>query len=135
MPMLEWNENLSIHVVEIDSQHQELVDMVNTLYDSMVAGADSEILFDIIDRMLRYTDVHFGTEETYMSQYAYPETAAHKADHADFMAKAAQVAKDHQAAKLGLSMDVLNFLGDWLVTHINGSDKRLGKFLESKGIA
>ena len=135
MPMLEWNDGLSVRIAEMDTQHQELVDMVNTLYDSMVAGADSQVLFDIVDRMLRYTDVHFGTEEKYMSQHAYPETTAHKADHADFMAKAAQVAKDHQAAKKGLSMEVLNFLGDWLVTHINGSDKHLGEFLASKGMA
>lgn len=135
MPMLEWNDGLSIHVAEIDAQHQELVDMVNTLHDSMVDGADERILFDIVERMLRYTNVHFGTEETYMAQYAYPETAAHKAEHADFMTKAAQVAADQRAAKQGLSMEVLNFLGDWLVTHINGSDKRLGEFLVSKGKA
>jgi hemerythrin len=34
-----------------------------------------------------------------------------------------------------LSMQVLNFLRDWLVKHIQGSDRALGAFLQTKHAA
>lgn len=135
MPMLEWNDSLSISVAEVDTQHKGLVDMVNTLYDSMKGEAAAAMLLGIVDEMRRYTEVHFGTEEKLMDQYAYPDTPAHKAEHRDFISKVAQVENDCKIGKSTLSMDVLNFLSNWLVTHINGTDKRLGMFLSGKGVS
>lgn len=135
MPMLEWNDSLSIKVAEVDTQHKWLVGMVNKLYDSMKGEKGEVMLLGIVGEMRRYTEVHFGTEEKLMDQYEYPDTAAHKAEHRDFIAKVTQVENDCKSGKSTLSMEVLNFLGNWLVTHINGTDKTMGVFLSGKGVS
>jgi hypothetical protein len=37
-------------------------------------------------------------------------------------------------SQLGLSIEALNFLSDWWKTHIGGSDKKYGPFLNSRGL-
>lgn len=133
MPMLEWNDSLSIRVAEVDAQHKALVDMVNHLHDSMRGAASGEALLGIVNDMRRYSEDHFTTEERLMDQYGYPDPSGHKKEHADFIAKVAQVESDCKAGKASLSMDILNFLCNWLVTHIDGEDKKMGQHLVSQG--
>lgn len=134
MAMLAWNDSLSVNVAEIDAQHKGLVDMVNKLYDSMRQDHAASVLLDIVDEMGEYTVVHFGTEERHMDEKGYPDSAAHKAEHAAFVEKVTQVTAECRTGTTALSMDILNFLSGWLVTHINGDDKKLGAYLNSVGV-
>lgn len=131
MAMLEWNDSLSVNVAEIDAQHKGLVDMINKLYDSMRQEHSASVLLDIVDDMQNYAVVHFGTEERHMDEKAYPGASAHKAEHAAFVEKVVQVNAGCREGTTALSMDILNFLSGWLVTHINGEDKQLGAYLNS----
>ncbi len=132
--MLDWSDSLSVHVEEIDAQHKSLVGMVNRLYDAMTANHSKQALTEIVNDMREYSEVHFATEEQYMDRCNYPDRDAHKSEHRDFIAKAAEVERDYRQGKISLSMDVLNFLSNWLVTHINDTDKKLGEFLSTQGL-
>ncbi len=132
MALLEWNDQLSLHVEEIDVQHKSLVVMVNRLYDSMLEGASRQTLDDIIREMRTYAEVHFATEERYMKTFGYPEMAAHEKEHRDFEEKALQLENDHKSGKVALSMEIFNFLSDWIVTHISETDSAMGVFLRKK---
>ena len=133
MPMLEWNDSLSCHVADIDAQHKSLVDMVNKLHDAMRSGAAESALFSIIGEMRKYTVEHFDTEEKYMAEYSFQDAAAHKAEHKDFVDKVVKVEEGLKGGKVELSMDILNFLSNWLVTHIFDVDVKMGRYLASKG--
>lgn len=135
MPMLQWNQELSINIAEVDAQHSTLVDMVNNLYDSMTAGSDEAVLLNTVNRMANYTVEHFSTEERHMEKYNDPGMPAHKEEHRDFVEKVLQVEEDLKSGRVVLSMDILNFLSSWLVTHINGTDKKMGAFLVENGVS
>jgi hemerythrin len=44
MALIQWNDSLSVNVVEIDKQHQKLVRMINELNDAMRQGKGKEAL-------------------------------------------------------------------------------------------
>jgi hemerythrin len=134
MTLLAWNDRLSVNIREIDAQHKKLVDMVNRLHEAMKDGKAEMMLMRIVDEMKQYAANHFALEEQYMKKHAYPEYGAHKSEHDKFVAKVIQVEKDCKSGKCAMSMDILNFLSNWLVNHIKGVDKKYGPFLNNLGI-
>ena len=134
MALLEWSDRLSVNIREIDDQHKSLVEMVNRLHDAMKGGGADSILMGIVDEMKNYAASHFATEEKHMQIHKYPDYAVHKAEHDDFVAKVVQVESDLKAGKCAMSMDILNFLSNWLVKHIKGTDKKYSPFLNQAGV-
>lgn len=134
MVMLTWNDRLSVNIKEIDDQHKKLVDMVNNLHDSMKSGKGDTVLMKIVDEMKKYAASHFALEEKYMKTHAYPDFTKHKGEHDKFVAKVLQVEKDCKSGKCAMSMEILNFLSNWLVDHIKGTDKKYGPYLNERGL-
>lgn len=132
--LLAWNDRLSVNIAEIDSQHKKLVDMVNELHDAMKAGKAETVMVHIVKEMKQYAASHFGLEERYMKSNNYPDYKPHKTEHDKFVAKVVQVEQDCKAGKCAMSMDILNFLSNWLVNHIKGTDKKYAPFLNNCGI-
>jgi hemerythrin len=135
MPLMEWTEKLSVGVKQFDTEHQVLVGMLNQLFDGVQAGKDKDLLGPILDGLITYTRTHFANEERYFVEHKYPNLTAHKAEH-DALTKQviAVQAKFRAGASAALSMEVMNFLKNWLVKHILGTDKAYGPFLNGKGI-
>ncbi|WP_320175198.1 bacteriohemerythrin [Maridesulfovibrio sp.] len=133
MSMLKWSDSLSVGVIEIDEQHKGLVSMVNHVYDLLISGeSDQPHVIEVIEGMRRYSVDHFGTEEKYMDEFEYPEAPAHKLKHQEFINKVKEVESGCVDGTCVLTMDILNYLSDWLVTHISDTDKKLGEFLIGK---
>jgi hemerythrin len=136
MPLIEWTDRLSVSVSTIDADHKRLVQMANELYDAMKSGKGKDTLGKILDGLVSYTRTHFAREESYMSLHDYPQAAEHRAQHADFVKKVGDVKAKFDAGESSvLSMQVLNFLAEWLAKHIQGSDRALGAFLLAKKAA
>lgn len=135
MPLMEWTDKLSVGVSQFDNEHKKLVAMVNDLFDAVQGGRGKEALAKILDGLIAYTKTHFANEERYFQQHGYPDLAAHKAEH-DALAKQVMEVqrKYHSGATATLSMEVMNFLKNWLVRHIQGTDKKYGPFLNGKGV-
>ena len=134
MPLIVWDDKFNVNIGEIDRQHQQLVNMVNKLNDAMRQGKGKEILAGTLSGLISYTRTHFGTEEKYFERFAYPDTAAHLNEHQAFVAKVVDFNQKFTAGQIGLTIELMNFLSDWLVKHIQGSDKKYGPFLNSKGL-
>jgi hemerythrin len=134
MALIQWNANLSVNITEIDLQHQRLVAMINELNDAMAKGRGRDVLGQILAGLASYTATHFATEEKYFDRYGYPASAAHKQEHRDFTAKVLEFKQGFDEGRFGLSVSVMNFLGDWLRHHIKGSDMNYGPFLNAKGV-
>ena len=89
----------------------------------------------IIDGLVRYTDTHFKQEEQYFDKLGYPGTANHKKEHADFVKKVSDFRDGFEEGKASLTIEVMNFLSDWLRYHIKGTDKKYSQFFNEKGIS
>src|SRR5271165_7458676 len=119
--MFEWNPQYSVNIVSIDNQHQNLFRTAEELYTAMSAGHGKTALFRILDRLVQYTQVHFAHEERLMRLHAYPDLAAHQAQHQALTRQVLAFQADFQSGRTTLTVSVLHFLKDWLQQHIAGS--------------
>ncbi len=134
MPLIQWDNSFKVNVAEIDQQHQRLVSMVNELNDAMKMGKGKEVLSKIINGLFSYAATHFSTEEKYFDQFGYPDTISHKLEHAAFVKKVSEFKSGFEKGKVGLSIEVMDFLSEWLKNHIKGSDMKYSKFFNEKGL-
>ncbi len=135
MPLVTWSDKLSVGVASIDEQHKKLVSLLNQLHDAMIAGKGKDMLGGILKQLIEYTMVHFRYEEELFVRTGYPEGEAHKHHHAELVRKVQDIQRqyDTTGAK-ALTIPVMNFLKDWLASHILGADKAYGPYLTAKGI-
>ncbi len=134
MGLMSWSPEYSVNVREIDEQHKVLIKMINDLHDAMLKKQGKDVLGKILTDMAVYAQKHFATEEMYMKRYKYPDFTAHHGEHAAFIDKVTKFKSDFDANRLGLSIEVMNFLSEWLKNHIMGVDKKFGPFFNSKGL-
>ena len=73
-------------------------------------------------------------EEQYFKQHAYPGMANHVKEHEDLIRTVTELKKAFEGNKATITLDMMNFLKDWLVKHIMKSDKDFGPFLTSRGV-
>jgi hemerythrin-like metal-binding protein len=134
MPLVYWDESFSVNVAEIDAQHQTLFDLINKLYEAMKKGLGKEVLPKIIDELFNYVEKHFSTEEKYFDRFGYQETESHKLEHYNFLKKVSEFKKSYENGEIALTIDVITFLQNWLVTHIKVVDKKYSKFFNENGL-
>ena len=134
MALITWSNMLSTGVSEQDAQHKKLIDLINQLNDAMQAGKGNEILGKVLSELVNYTVMHFGYEEKLMAQHNYEDTPAHKSEHAKFVQTAGDLKKKFDSGTAVISVEIMNFLRDWLTNHIMKTDKKLGQALNKAGV-
>jgi hemerythrin len=134
MALIQWNGSLSVSVAEIDKQHQKLVKMINELHEAMLQAKGSAAVGPLLNELVEYAGTHFKAEEKYFVRFAYPDAAAHKKLHADFVDKVLEFKKRFEANTVGLSMEVMTFLSNWLQAHIKGEDKKYTACFNANGL-
>lgn len=135
MALINWDDKYSVKIKEIDNQHQKLVRLINLLHDAMKEGKGKQVVGKILNDLVDYTVFHFTYEEKLFDRYSYPGGQAHKFEHNDLVQKVKKYVDNFQSEKPVLPMEVMNFLQNWLLNHINGTDKKYSSFLISKGVA
>ncbi|MFA4876866.1 MAG: bacteriohemerythrin [Methanoregula sp.] len=129
-----WNEELSVNVKEIDDQHKKLIGLINNLHDAMKSGQGKQVLEPTLQELASYTVYHFQTEEKYMQKFNYPGYHSHKLKHDAFVKKVADFQKEYQAGRLGISLDLMNFLKEWVTTHIKDTDRQYSATFVKAGL-
>ena len=132
--LIQWNDSLCLGIDRIDVQHEKLVGMINQLNRAMSAGKGRDALGKIIHDLASYTRLHFSAEEELFEKFGYEHTGEHKAEHRAFVDKVANFANQFNSGGLGLSMEIMTFLSDWLIHHIQGTDKQYVPFMKENGI-
>lgn len=134
MALMNWDETFSVGVKEIDLQHQKLMAMINKLHDAMKLGKGSEILGSLLGELIDYAHTHFSNEEKYFKKFNYEQAATHEVAHHRFTEKVLNFQADFNKGNTDLSIDIMNFLKDWLTKHIKGVDKQYTKCFNEHGL-
>lgn len=134
MALITWASMLSVGVKEIDEQHKKLVELINQLNDAMLAGKGREALGRILGELASYTQYHFSTEERLMTQHKYEESPQHKEQHKALIKQVGDFKAQFESGSAMISVELMNFLRDWLTNHILKTDKKFGAALNKLGV-
>jgi hemerythrin len=130
--MFEWKPEYSVHIPEIDAQHQRLFAMAAQLHAAMAEGKGKAVLEKSLARLVDYTKVHFAAEERFMGKYGYPQSGEHKTEHDKLTAQVLDLQKRFRAGEPTLSLSLMMFLKNWLEHHIAGSDQQYSTYIRGK---
>lgn len=124
--LIQWRETLSVGDEEIDRQHKRLINLINEIHNSIITGKGRDTVKWVMDELVDYTKTHFGFEESFMEKIRYPHVSEHKLEHQGLTDQVLQLQSRSMQPNLevGLVLETLNFLKDWLVRHIMASDTK-----------
>jgi hemerythrin len=134
MALFTWNDSYSVKVALCDQQHKNLFDIINRLADAMRMGKGDEIVSKTVGELLQYTRTHFTQEEALLKRANYPQLAPHQEQHKKFVADVEGLLQQTREGRAPNSIQVLNLLRDWLVNHIQRTDKAYSDCLNAAGI-
>lgn len=134
MAIITWTELYSVGVERFDQQHKKLFVIVNELHDAMSSGRGQMELKNILDQLIDYTQTHFAAEEKLMREYHYPDFEKHCQHHKELTQQVLDFKTKYDSGKIGLSIQLTQFLKDWLANHILGEDKQYSLFFQSLNI-
>jgi hemerythrin len=132
--IIQWTPALAVGHPEIDGQHQELFRRLAALVEAMRGGDRGEVglLFDFLGQ---YVVEHFGAEERYMRETAYPGLNVHKAAHDRFVREYQDLRRllEANGATAAVTIRTQSWIGDWLQSHIARTDVALARHLRGEG--
>jgi len=134
MAYLNWDSKYSVSIKSFDQDHQRLFAIINQLHDGMKSGHGKQVLQPVLAELLAYTQHHFGREEAVMKSCAYPKLWPHMEQHRTFTAKVKNFSEQYEAGAAAVTVEVLDFLTQWLATHIKDTDRQYSEFLQAKGV-
>lgn len=127
-----WKDSLKIGVALIDSEHKELCDRIDKLFDACGKGKGKEEIVQTVEFLESYTNKHFSDEEVLQRKSSYPKVKEHKAMHEYFKSKISDLKKDIQqnGASVATISKTNYFLMDWLLNHIQKVDSELSQYIK-----
>lgn len=126
--LFHWSNDFNVDIQEIDEQHKVLIDLLNQLHEAIRGLRGKAASREILDRLAEYTRTHFLLEESLMRVTHYPGFEIHKQQHEDLIKQISELQRKLDEENASISFELLHFLKNWLIQHINESDKRFGKF-------
>lgn len=129
--MIEWKEDFSVGVNELDEQHKSLFGHLNHLSQA-IEQKDSLSLNYLVTVLEIYTLFHLTFEEHLLAKHGYPDFQAHEKEHDRFKEKVAKFKAQLSDDKDRLAVEIRDYLQDWIVNHILRVDKKYSSFLMEK---
>lgn len=132
--LIEWGSQYEIGIKFSDDEHRVLVDLINKLYASFGTNKGKKAIQSVIDDLVDYTVFHFGNEEKYFEQIQIPDHQAHLKQHKAFVDKIKKFQQEFKAGDSTVSIDMVDFLKNWLVQHILKIDANYVPVFNEHGI-
>ncbi len=119
---IEWKDRYSVGNKFLDTDHKEIISIINDLYSSLQDLSGANVIGPILDRLLDYTMSHFEREEDFMEIVNYPDLTSHKAAHEILAEKTRELIKRNNEGRGNIPIETLEFLKGWWVNHITFQD-------------
>lgn len=121
MKLIEWQSEFSVGVASVDHEHQELIDLINTMHNHIQADASQQRIVDTLGDIYAQIAAHFALEEKQMRDHHYKAYPEHKEDHEtlldDLRDIMDEVDADGYYDQAQLSQDLRRWFSEHFATH------------------
>lgn len=132
MAIIKWSDDYKIGHKQIDQEHWGLFAIIHDLDGKLSLGADETSIAITIEALVDYVAVHFEHEERLMRLSGYPGFYEHKKLHNELAEKVHQYEEVFLRAPKGFNYEeFMEFLGDWLATHIVEEDTQIANCIKN----
>lgn len=131
---LTWDDSYSVGIAVLDEDHKRLLNLINQLQTAAHYKTSDKYEKEAFDALLDYTKNHFQREEELMEKYEFPGLDAHKQQHQAMIDEVSRLISAYQESPDVTIEKTIRYLQEWLIKHINGTDKEYSGFLYKKNV-
>jgi hemerythrin len=124
MTLFAWKPEYSVNEASLDSHHQKLFSILNSVYENVMNSTKVDYVLPKIEELSEYTNYHFSAEEQYMREKGVIEIDDHIAKHREFTQTIETLRASYHNNDLEVSRDLIIVLGEWLLSHVLKEDRK-----------
>lgn len=129
---MKWDQSFSIGCDVVDSQHKELVCLVDQLESSLESGLAPHQLGEALKFVVNYTRHHFAAEEAFMETIGFDELENHKKLHGNLIKEVTDILLRLKHGENLSPEDLVKFLVNWVLKHVQEEDQKIGVFTRNR---
>ena len=118
---MQWTDEYSVGIEEIDNQHKELLRLFSVVENSIAADQGWSSVHYAILEIKHFVEFHFEFEEAVMRMYDFPDYEQHCLGHSVFVGKMSAIVG--KSLKGDNQEKLVAFFFDWLLNHIKMADR------------
>lgn len=131
MDYIIWSEMLSVHVPYIDNQHKKLFNLINELYSALKDYNTEANIFQQLNDLIHYTEMHFKDEEDILDLIKLPQAKLkrHKRIHENIIEQMYKLNDQLVRGEEEVLYNLEYFFNSWVIRHILVNDKEYQPYL------
>ncbi|MBU0992911.1 MAG: bacteriohemerythrin [Proteobacteria bacterium] len=130
MEKIKWDKSISVNIMDVDENLKKIIDLINKIIDlKQSKNCDENELMETFADLTEFVRNYFPHEENYLIKYKYPELKQHKKEHKKFVKKINAFRRWFAEDPANLSDDVVRYLREWVLFHIQEFDMTFGPFI------
>jgi hemerythrin len=127
--LFKWKNDFSVGIKELDDQHKSFFDILNRLGEAAGGNKGMEIVGPVLQELNEYSRHHFTEEENWLKVIGYPGLQYQQKQHEFFISQVTDLQDRYSRGDASIPLSTVEFLRDWLLSHILETDKKYGTFM------
>jgi hemerythrin len=135
MDCLEWSEEFSVGVDQLDEEHIALFALFNDVCAAVEEGRPPRETETLLRALLDETSEHFASEERLIAATGYPGLTEHADHHRELSDILRKYIGQFERRDSSDSASLISFLRQWLTRHVLYEDHAYGAWINAAPVA
>jgi hemerythrin-like metal-binding protein len=132
--MIEWSNEYSVGVSVMDEEHKGFIGIINKVIAARQRNYSQEEVEEVLSGLVKFAKEHFKAEEAYMSKFEYSDYLLHYNEHLNFSLHMIIYNNQLINGEYKIMDELYGYLQEWLVHHIQETDKKYTKCFNKNGL-
>lgn len=129
---VEWNDEMSVGIPEIDEDHKRFILLINELNHSIAKRMKATEIHKRLQLVIEDTERHFEQEEKFFRELGYPNADGHASSHSQVLSNLKKIQDSFLPYGLEAEwLDAALVIKNILINHILTEDMQYANYFKS----